>query len=155
MVRGSIATLLVGASGTCRALGFKYATATRPGPPAISPARPFVSDHALATARNGHALAHPLPIDRCGLKKRPPPCLERPSKQHRAERPYCPLGGVRCVGTPEQPSVSPRLARVGIGECQRARDLGLPSGRNESSTGFTIIVDDDVTLGYDELSLSI
>ena len=74
--------------------------------------------------------------------------------QHRAERPYCPLGGVCCVGTPESTSVSPRLARVGIGKCQHARDLGMPSDCNESPNSFTI-VDDDVTLGYDELSPSI
>ena len=40
---------------------------------------------------------------------------------HRAERPYCPMGGVCCVGTPESTSVPPRLARVGGGNCQHAR----------------------------------
>jgi hypothetical protein len=89
---------------------------------------------------------------RRGLKKRSPSYLvEGRATQHRAERPYCPMGGVCCVGTPEQPSVSPRLARVGIGKCQHRRKTWFASDRNnESSNGFTM-VDDDVTLGYDEL----
>ena len=44
---------------------------------------------------------------------------------HRAERPYCPMGGACCVGTPESTSVSPRLARVGGGNCQHARKACL------------------------------
>ena len=82
---------------------------------------------------------------RRGLKKRSSSYLvEGRATQHRAERPYCPMGGVCCVGTPESTSVSPRLARVGGGNCQHARNLDKSIDRNNESSN-------DVTLGYGEL----
>ena len=58
---------------------------------------------------------------------------------HRAERPYCPMGGACCAGTPESTSVPPRLARVGGGNCQHARKACLACDSGEPN-GFPMVM---------------